>query len=99
MIYLQERAEEDLTIHSIFGSAKATQEADNVLIIQDKRLISVKGKKYLQIAKNRHSGDLGIMVLEFDRNGLSYAQKSDRASSKLASQRKAIDRSKDKDSN
>lgn len=71
----QERSDEDLTINSIFGSAKATQEADNVLIIQDKRLISIKGKKYLQIAKNRHSGDLGIMMLDFDRDALSYAPK------------------------
>ena len=46
-----------------------------MLIIQDKRLVSIKGKKYLQIAKNRHSGDLGIMMLEFDRDALSYATK------------------------
>ncbi|XP_031631440.1 twinkle protein, mitochondrial [Contarinia nasturtii] len=69
----KERNDEDLTMNSIFGSAKATQEADNVLIIQDKRLVSVKGKKYLQIAKNRFSGDLGIMMLNFDRDALSYA--------------------------
>lgn len=74
----KEREEEDLTTNSIFGSAKATQEADNVLIIQDKRLVSVKGKKYLQVAKNRYSGDLGIMILDFDKSGLSYAQKKKR---------------------
>lgn len=28
-----------------------------------------------QIAKNRYSGDLGIMNLEFDRTSLSYQQK------------------------
>lgn len=75
ILFLQERSDEDLTINSIFGSAKATQEADNVLIIQDKRLISIKGKKYLQIAKNRYTGDLGIMMLDFDRDALSYAPK------------------------
>lgn len=75
MLNFQERSDEDLTINSIFGSAKATQEADNVLIIQDKRLVAIKGKKYLQIAKNRYTGDLGIMMLEFDRDALSYAQK------------------------
>lgn len=32
--YLQERESEDLSTSSIFGSAKASQEADNVLIIQ-----------------------------------------------------------------
>ena len=28
-----------------------------------------------QIAKNRYSGDLGIMPLDFDKQSLSYAQK------------------------
>lgn len=45
----KERAEEELTTASIFGGAKASQEADNILLIQDKRLNSVKGKKYLQV--------------------------------------------------
>ncbi|KAL1516589.1 hypothetical protein ABEB36_000484 [Hypothenemus hampei] len=71
----KERIDEDLTTSSIFGGAKATQEADNVLIIQDKRLSSVKGKKYLQVAKNRYSGDLGIMPLDFNKDALSYAEK------------------------
>ena len=71
----KERNDEDLSVSSIFGSAKATQEADNVLIIQDKRLTSIRGKKYLQVAKNRYSGDLGIMLLEFDNVSLSYASK------------------------
>lgn len=72
---MQERDAEDLTTSSIFGSAKATQEADTVLIIQDKRLTAIRGKKYLQVAKNRYSGDLGIMPLDFDKEGLSYATK------------------------
>ncbi|XP_060534492.1 mitochondrial DNA helicase isoform X2 [Cylas formicarius] len=71
----KEKDSEELTTGSIFGGAKASQEADNVLIIQDKRLSSIKGKKYLQIAKNRYSGDLGVMALDFDKKGLSYAQK------------------------
>lgn len=72
----KERDDDDLTTSSIFGSAKATQESDNVLIIQDKRLTSIRGKKYLQIAKNRYSGDLGIMPLDFDKQSLSYASRS-----------------------
>ncbi|XP_046996936.1 mitochondrial DNA helicase [Schistocerca americana] len=68
----KERDADDLTTNSIFGSAKAAQEADNVLIIQDKRLTSVRGKKYLQVAKNRYTGDLGMMPLEFDKDSLSY---------------------------
>lgn len=71
----KEREEEDLTTASIFGGAKASQEADNILIIQDKRLTTVRGKKYLQVAKNRYSGDLGVMIMEFDKNSLSYEQK------------------------
>lgn len=47
----KEKDSEDLTTSSIFGGAKATQEADNVLIIQDKRLTSVRGKKYLQVCR------------------------------------------------
>lgn len=45
----KEKVEDDLTTSSIFGGAKVTQEADNVLIIQDKRLTSLRGKKYLQV--------------------------------------------------
>ncbi|XP_053671711.1 mitochondrial DNA helicase [Anopheles nili] len=71
----KERDSDELTTSSIFGGAKASQEADNVLIIQDKRLTSVRGKKYLQVAKNRYSGDLGIMPLDFDKASLSYAQR------------------------
>lgn len=49
----KEKDSDDLTTSSIFGGAKATQEADNVLIIQDKRLTTVRGKKYLQVRKFR----------------------------------------------
>ncbi|GLH01763.1 Uncharacterized protein GBIM_07826 [Gryllus bimaculatus] len=69
----KEQSLELLTVHSIFGSAKASQEADNVLIIQDRRLSSIRGKKYLQVAKNRYSGDLGVMPLEFDKDSLSFS--------------------------
>ena len=34
---------------SIFGSAKAVQEADNVLILQDMRLTAASGRKYIQV--------------------------------------------------
>ncbi|XP_050093386.1 mitochondrial DNA helicase [Anopheles aquasalis] len=77
----KERDTDELTTSSIFGGAKASQEADNVLLIQDKRLTSVRGKKYLQIAKNRYSGDLGIMPLDFDKASLSYAQRKRKADS------------------
>ena len=50
--YLQEDGEE-LTTASIFGGAKASQEADNVLILQDKRLADPSHRrKYLQVIIN-----------------------------------------------
>ncbi|XP_071447196.1 mitochondrial DNA helicase [Hetaerina americana] len=74
----KERESEDLTSNSIFGGVKASQEADNILIIQDKRLSSVRGKKYLQVAKNRYSGDLGVMALEYDKESRSYGKRKRR---------------------
>jgi twinkle protein len=44
----KEAEDHDLTLASVFGSAKATQEADNVLILQRK-----KGDVKLDIRKNR----------------------------------------------
>uniref|UniRef100_A0A146KWB7 DNA 5'-3' helicase n=1 Tax=Lygus hesperus TaxID=30085 RepID=A0A146KWB7_LYGHE len=77
----KERDGESLTTSSIFGGAKASQEADNVLIIQHKFSHSgLKIKKYLQVAKNRFSGDLGIIPLEFDRESLSFGAKNKEAS-------------------
>jgi twinkle protein len=49
-----------LGISSIFGTAKATQEADAVLILQrDEK------KTYLDIKKNRYDGDMGKINLGF----------------------------------
>lgn len=38
-------------------------------------MTAVRGKKYLQVAKNRYSGDLGIVPLDFDKDSLSYQAK------------------------
>lgn len=61
-----------LTVSSIFGSAKATQEADNVFILQDKYLASQRAKRFLQVVKNRFDGELGIMPLRFNKETTSY---------------------------
>ncbi|CAM9478185.1 unnamed protein product [Choristocarpus tenellus] len=50
-----------LTTSSIFGSAKATQEADLVLILQ-----SQNGRKSLDVKKNRFDGAVGEVGLYFD---------------------------------
>lgn len=38
-------------------------------------MTAVRGKKYLQVAKNRYSGELGIVPLDFDKDALSYQAK------------------------
>ncbi|XP_064480611.1 twinkle mtDNA helicase-like [Ornithodoros turicata] len=69
----KERDQEELSTSSIFGGAKASQEADNVLILQDKRLSSVRGRKHLQVSKNRYDGDIGMMPLEFNKENLTFS--------------------------
>lgn len=60
-----------LSIDSIYGSAKATQEADTVMILQ----VEPGGKKYVEVKKNRFNGDLGYVNLHFDRHSGRYADK------------------------
>jgi twinkle protein len=60
-----------LSMDSIYGSAKATQEADTVMILQ----VEPGGKKYVEIKKNRFNGDLGHVNLHFDRHSGRYNDK------------------------
>ncbi|XP_074090005.1 twinkle mtDNA helicase [Macrotis lagotis] len=69
----KEDGDKELQTASIFGSAKASQEADNVLILQDKKLATGPGKRYLQVAKNRFDGDVGIFPLEFNKSSLTFS--------------------------
>lgn len=70
------RKEDDgapLTTASIYGAAKVTQEADNVLILQNE----FAGKpKYIDIKKNRFSGDLGQIPVFFNKDQLKFFQGS-----------------------
>ncbi|XP_078079269.1 twinkle mtDNA helicase [Mustelus asterias] len=75
----KEEDDKELQTASIFGTAKASQEADNVLILQDKKLASGQGKRYLQVAKNRFDGDLGIFPLEFKKASLTFSPVKGRA--------------------
>jgi twinkle protein len=59
----KEQEDVDLNLSSVFGTAKATQEADNVLILQRTR-----GNTKLDIRKNRFDGTLGSIPLHFDPN-------------------------------
>ncbi|OMJ81488.1 hypothetical protein SteCoe_18056 [Stentor coeruleus] len=57
----------DLNIASVFGSAKATQEADNIYVLQNRhkyRLIDVR--------KNRFDGEVGRVGLGFDKETQSF---------------------------
>ncbi|XP_043912420.1 twinkle protein, mitochondrial isoform X1 [Protopterus annectens] len=68
----KEEDDKDLQTASIFGTAKASQEADNVLILQDRKLLTGPGKRSLQVAKNRFDGDVGIIALEFNKDSLTF---------------------------
>jgi hypothetical protein len=61
---------------SIFGSAKATQESDNIIILQTRMkraaMYSPKLQKFLQICKNRYDGELGYIDLDFNKDTLSF---------------------------
>ncbi|KAF8561116.1 hypothetical protein P879_01406 [Paragonimus westermani] len=60
-----------LTISSLYGGGKISQEADNVLLIQTETDTAYP-KKYIQVVKNRYDGTLGSMDLVFHKDRLSY---------------------------
>lgn len=60
---------EDLGIHSIFGTSKSVQEADNVWMIQLR-----ENFKIFEIKKNRFDGELGKVALGFDKNSKKFLQ-------------------------
>lgn len=57
---------EELDINSIFGSAKVTQEADNVVVIQ--KSAGKVDVRSLDILKNRFDGTLGSLPYVFDKS-------------------------------
>ena len=76
VIHPRKDNDERLTIHSIFGGGKATQEADNVILLQtEEDEDTVVKKKYIEIVKNRFSGDLGRIPLFFSKNVLCLSSK------------------------
>ena len=52
----------DLNIASIFGSAKATQEADNIFVLQNRHKY-----RLMDIRKNRFDGEVGRVGLGFNK--------------------------------
>ncbi|KCV72545.1 hypothetical protein, variant [Fonticula alba] len=71
-VVIHPRKEDDnvpLMTSSVFGTAKATQEADNVIILQRNR----RGR-YLDVRKNRFDGELGTVGYVFDRPSQRFIQ-------------------------
>lgn len=70
----KEQFNEDLSNMSVFGGGKATQEADNIMILQMKWIDANKYLKTLQITKNRFDGDLGSFQLKFDKHHKGFGE-------------------------
>ncbi len=77
----KENDDQAIQTASVFGSAKATQEADNVVILQRKR----GGGRVLEVHKNRFDGELGSFQLAFDKESKLFSEKKMRQKNTLAS--------------
>lgn len=64
-----------LGMSSVYGSAKATQEADNVLILQKDPMHA--DRKFVDVKKNRYDGTLGSCPLFFQRDSNRYSDVPD----------------------
>lgn len=78
----KEADNEPLHINSIFGGGKASQEADNVLILQMKWADQFRFQKYLQVSKNRYDGDLGLIPIVFNKEVEGFGVRADRVEDK-----------------
>lgn len=58
-----------LTVGSIFGTAKVTQEADTVMILQRS---NIPNFRKLEIKKNRFDGEVGEVNLAFNPDNKRY---------------------------
>ncbi|GAB5353025.1 hypothetical protein AAMO2058_000003100 [Amorphochlora amoebiformis] len=75
-----------LGISSIFGTAKASQEADNIIILQKPEAMA-RGSKFkpneeidyrvMDIKKNRFDGEVGAVPYRFEKNIVSMTELSD----------------------
>lgn len=76
LIIHPKKVEDDtnLNVASIFGSAKSTQEADTVMILQKPE---VPNLRTVQVKKNRYDGDVGQQHLAFCPDNKRYFEISD----------------------
>ncbi|CAO3599158.1 unnamed protein product [Absidia cylindrospora] len=73
---------EQMDINSVFGSAKVTQEADNVMILQKEGL---GGMQYIDIKKNRYDGTTGVIPYIFERETLKIRSCTEEEMNKVSS--------------
>lgn len=59
----------NLTVGSIFGTAKISQEADSIMILQK---TSLPNYRVLQVKKNRFDGEVGEVSLLFNPDNKRY---------------------------
>ena len=75
VIHPRKEMDEMLSANSIFGGAKATQEADNVLLLQEEIITERVKRKFVEVVKNRFSGDLGKVPLTFNPSTITFSKK------------------------
>eukprot|EP00457_Paulinella_chromatophora_P001850 gb/GEZN01001852.1/.p1 GENE.gb/GEZN01001852.1/~~gb/GEZN01001852.1/.p1 ORF type:complete len:864 (-),score=121.57 gb/GEZN01001852.1/:142-2733(-) len=84
-LVIHPRKEDDgslLGVSSVFGSAKATQEADNVIIIQGAAPSpdddpASRGIRLLEIKKNRFDGTCGAFPVRYQKDSRRYEEAPD----------------------
>lgn len=89
MLVVHPRKEDDnlpLGISSVSGTAKATQEADNVIILQ--RIAD--DIRYLDVKKNRFHGTVGKVYLKFDSQGRVLVEQGKEESEKAIQESQKI---------
>lgn len=87
----KEKEEMGLSNNSLYGGIKASQEADNIMIIVNKFHPRLKCNKYVQITKNRAFGNLGLVPLYYDKNTFCYSSRKSENSQQALSDVEAIE--------
>ena len=63
---------EHFDMSSVFGGAKAIQEADNIIVLQNDE----PGLRHVEVLKNRYDGDLGRVAVLFDKHTNRFREMS-----------------------
>ena len=71
----------DLSINSIYGGGKATQEADNVLLLQETEISGPITGKSIEVVKNRYAGYRDRLPYIFNKD-LTFTFKEKRGAAK-----------------